>query len=325
MKTIETAKSVSEPPRSALILNSPVARAFAVVGDRWAGLILRDAFLGVRQFESFRKRSGAARGTLTSRLKSLVDHGVLQRHKYQETPVRYEYRLTAKGLDLYPYIMSVWAWETRWSEESHIPPDLHHRDCGQAMRPEFRCKACHGGVSLRDVSFHQLAKQGPPESVPARFQRRSPSSENSKQGVDRVFFHVLDIIGDRWTGLVIAALLFGLNRYDEIATALGIATNILSDRLKVLIAAEILEQVPYQHKPTRYKYRLTEKGADLYVIALQMHEWACRWLFQDDQPAIGLKHSSCGSDLQTELVCSACKEALNVRSVTFDPDYASGS
>jgi DNA-binding HxlR family transcriptional regulator len=316
--------SNSDATSSALILNSPVARSFAVVGDRWAGLILRDAFLGVRKFEAFRKRSGAARGTLSSRLKALVDSGILQHHRYQDSPTRFEYRLTKKGLDLYPFIMSVWDWETRWSIETHIPPDLRHKTCGQAMRPLFQCSACHTEVGLRDVSYQRQAELGPPETMPPRFQRRSASKQNSSQGVDRAFFHVLDIIGDRWTGLVIAAMYFGLNRYDEIATALGIATNILSDRLKILVAAEILEQVPYQQKPARYQYRLTEKGAALYPIALQLHEWAIRWLFENDKPAIALFHVPCNKSLETELVCSACKQALNVHNVTFDPGYETG-
>ncbi|MDZ4731624.1 MAG: helix-turn-helix domain-containing protein [Xanthomonadales bacterium] len=319
-----TNQSTSNSSGSALILNSPVARAFTVFGDRWVGLILRDAFLGVRQFESFRKRSGAARGTLTSRLKSLVEHDILRRSMYQESPARYEYRLTKKGLDLYAYVMSVWDWETRWSVETHIPPDLHHTTCGQSMRPLFRCSDCRSDINLREVHFQSQAKLGPAETVPARFQRRTPNSKHSRQGVDRAFFHVLDIIGDRWTGLVIAAMYFGLNRYDEIATALGIATNILSDRLKILVAADILEQVPYQQKPVRYKYKLTEKGAALYPIALQMHEWAMRWLFENEQPAITLSHIPCGSKLKTELVCSACQEPLNIHNVTFDPDYAIG-
>jgi DNA-binding HxlR family transcriptional regulator len=314
--------AINAPAGSALILNSPVARAFAVVGDRWAGLILRDAFLGVRQFEVFRKRSGAARGTLTSRLKTLVEHGILQRRMYQQSPARYEYRLTKKGLDLYPFLMSVWDWETRWSVETHIPPDLVHTTCGQTMRPEFQCSTCHSPVAMREVEFTRQAKLGPPETVPARFQRRTPSSKLNTDGVDRAFFHVLDVIGDRWTGLVLAAMYFGLNRYDEIASALGIATNILSDRLKLLVAAGILEQVQYQERPVRYKYRLTEKGAALYPIALQLHEWALRWLFRNEKPGITLTHLPCGSSLKTTLVCSACKQPLDVHKVSFDPDYA---
>ena len=72
----------------------------AIIGDRWAFMIIRDIYLGVRQFEELRRRSGAARGTLASRLKALVRHGLLYRNPYQSAPVRYEYRLTDKGLDL---------------------------------------------------------------------------------------------------------------------------------------------------------------------------------------------------------------------------------
>lgn len=321
MKKNKESQSPGELAGSALILNSPVARAFAVVGDRWAGLILRDAFLGVRQFEAFRRRSGAARGTLTSRLKSLLDHGILRRQKYQETPARYEYCLTKKGLGLYPWTLSVWDWETLWSVEPHIPPDLHHTDCGHKTRPVFRCRHCKTEVSMREVAVRQLTTPGPRETVPARFQRRTGSSKYSEEGVDRRFFHVLDVIGDRWTGLVIAALFFGLNRYDEIANALGIATNILADRLKVLMNAEILQQVQYQEKPPRYKYVLTGKGAALYGVALQMHEWALRWLYQDEQAVISLEHKTCGKALQTEVVCSACDRGLSIHNVSFNRDF----
>jgi len=157
--------------------------------------------------------------------------------------------------------------------------------------------------------------------VPARFQRRTPASKLNSDGVDRAFFHVLDVLGDRWTGLVMAAMYFGLNRYDEIANAIGIATNILSDRLKMLLTAGILEQVPYQERPVRYKYRLTEKGAALYPIALQLHEWALRWLFRDEKPGITLVHAPCVSDLHTDLVCTACKQPLDVHHVSFDAGF----
>lgn len=317
LKTAQAKSSPGEAGSSALILNSPVARAFTIVGDRWAGLIIRDAFLGVRQFETFRRRSGAARGTLTSRLRSLVENGILQRKLYQESPARYEYRLTAKGRDLYDYVMSVWEWETQWSRETDIPPELHHKTCGHSTRPELQCKACHNPIRMREVEVRRQGKPGVPDTVPARFQRRSSSDKQSKKGVDRAFFHVLDIIGDRWTGLVLAAMWFGLNRYDEITNAIGISTNILADRLKVLVAAGILQQVPYQQRPVRYKYKLTEKGAALYPIAVQMHEWAARWLYPGEKPLISLHHTVCQQPLHSELVCSHCRQGLDTHNVSF--------
>jgi len=83
--------------------------------------------------------------------------------------------------------------------------------------------------------------------------------------------------------------------------------------------------VPYQQKPTRYQYRLTDKGAALYPIALQLHEWAGRWLLEGEQANIALRHKPCNASLQTELVCSACNESLNAHNVSFDPDYTIGT
>jgi len=292
-----------------------------VIGDRWAYLIIRDAFLGVRRFEDFRKRGGASRGTLSSRLKNLLGNGILYKSPYQSSPARYEYRLTEKGLDLYPCVLASWAWETQWSHESHIPPALTHSVCGNNMCPEFRCCDCHAPVQMRGVSFLPGPTNRSAAKVPARFQRRSKSSSVSHEDVDRRFFHMLDVIGDRWTGLVVAALFFGLNRYDEIAAALGISTNILSDRLKLLVSVGVLQRTPYQEKPRRHEYRLTEKGAALYTQTLQMHEWAERWLLDKDEQPLILKHTACGASLLSELVCSECSESLKVTEVTFDHNF----
>ncbi|MBP9231278.1 MAG: helix-turn-helix transcriptional regulator, partial [Phenylobacterium sp.] len=79
-----------------------IARSVAVIGDRWTLMILRDAFLGVRRFEAFQTRLGISRTIITERLKLLVEEGVLAKVPYQDRPVRHEYRLTQKGMDLYP-------------------------------------------------------------------------------------------------------------------------------------------------------------------------------------------------------------------------------
>lgn len=301
-----------------LILNSPVARAFTVIGDRWVGLILRDMFLGVRRFEELRARSGAARGTLTSRLKALVEHGVLKRVPYQESPIRYEYRLTEMGLDLYSFVLAVWDWETRWADEQDFPTRLIHTGCGEEMRPIIECRACEEPVNVRSVRFETREPERTADDIPARFLRRSRGGRKGSDEVDERFFHVLDVIGDRWTGLVLAAAFFGLGRFDEIARAIGIATNILADRLKLLVNAGVLTREPYQKRPVRYRYRLTEKGADLYLMTLEMHEWAERWLMTRAERPLVLRHSPCGRLLKTRTVCSACGEPLDVHHVTFD-------
>ena len=79
----------------------------AVIGDRWSLLILRECFLRIRRFDEFQSSLGVTRHLLADRLKKLVRFGVLRRIPYQESPKRYEYILTQKGLHLYPIIISI--------------------------------------------------------------------------------------------------------------------------------------------------------------------------------------------------------------------------
>jgi len=133
-------------------MHCSVARALSVVGDRWTLLILRDAFLRTRRFEHFQKSLGITRHRLADRLAKLVRHGILTRVPYQDGPVRYEYRLTEKGLDLYPVIVSLVGWGDRWMAGKAGPPiRLHHRDCGHAISPVFACPECAKPITARDV------------------------------------------------------------------------------------------------------------------------------------------------------------------------------
>src|SRR3979411_1225165 len=91
-----------------------VAGSLELVGERWTLLILRDAFMGARRFEDFQRRTGMARNVLTARLSRLVEDGIFKRVLYQEHPSRYEYRLTEKGIDLWPVIVSLLQWGDRY-------------------------------------------------------------------------------------------------------------------------------------------------------------------------------------------------------------------
>jgi DNA-binding HxlR family transcriptional regulator len=129
-----------------------VARALSVVGDRWTVLVLREAFLGTRRFEEFQARTGAPRAALSERLRALVDHGVLSRQPYSAHPDRYEYRLTDKGLDLYPVVVGLLRWGDRWMADPAGPPlAIRHRHCGAEGIPELACPACGELVGPKDM------------------------------------------------------------------------------------------------------------------------------------------------------------------------------
>lgn len=132
--------------------NCSFTRTLSVVGDRWTLLILRDCFLGVRRFEDFQQRLGIARGILTDRLRKLTDDFILTKMAYQQGPQRFEYRLTPKGLDLHPVVMSMVHWGN-----THMAPKkgravLHiHKVCGHEFDPVICCSECGEPISARDV------------------------------------------------------------------------------------------------------------------------------------------------------------------------------
>ena len=132
-----------------------VARTLSVIGDRWTLLILRDAFLGQRRFEGFEASLGITRHILADRLKKLTAAGVLQKRPYQEAPRREEYRLTEKGLDLYPVLMGLIAWGDKHMPDRKGPPVTHeHLGCGKKMRAVLVCSECGEPLAARNVRAH---------------------------------------------------------------------------------------------------------------------------------------------------------------------------
>jgi DNA-binding HxlR family transcriptional regulator len=130
-----------------------VARTLSVIGDRWTMLVLREAFMRTRRFEDFQRNTGAPRPILADRLRVLVDNGVLARSPYGNHPDRFEYRLTEKGLELYPVVVSLLTWGDRWMADSDGPPvALRHKACDRTMHPELACPECGEWVGARDIS-----------------------------------------------------------------------------------------------------------------------------------------------------------------------------
>lgn len=130
-----------------------IARSLSVVGDRWTLLVLRECFLGVRRFEDFQAHLGMARHRLADRLNRLVEHGVLQKVQYQDKPPRHEYRLTEKGRDLYPVLLSLVRWGDRWMDEGRGPPVVYrHNSCGQMTQPGQNCSHCGAELKPREVT-----------------------------------------------------------------------------------------------------------------------------------------------------------------------------
>ncbi|HEX3788887.1 MAG TPA: helix-turn-helix domain-containing protein [Pseudonocardiaceae bacterium] len=129
-----------------------IARTLDVIGEPWSPLILRDIYVGINRFEQIQQELDISRKVLTERLKWLVENEVLQRHAYSERPPRYEYRLTAKGLELCDLLLVMVRWGDRWTAGEAGPPVLYrHHACGQVSHVELRCSVCAEPMRATDV------------------------------------------------------------------------------------------------------------------------------------------------------------------------------
>ena len=119
----------------------------------------------------------------------------------------------------------------------------------------------------------------------------------------------LDIIGDRWTLLILRDAFRGVRRFSQFQDDLGIAKNLLSDRLRKLVDAGVFERIPYQDRPVRCEYVLTNKGQDLSPALISLMRWGDRW-FADGEPPTVLIHDRCGTPLAQQVLCPTCDEVV---------------
>jgi DNA-binding HxlR family transcriptional regulator len=135
--------------------NCAIGAAVALIGERPTFLVLREAFNGVRRFDDMQRRTGIPRQVLAGRLARLVREGLLRKVPYQENGQRsrHEYRLTDRGLDLYPVLVALMQWGDQHAAGPAGPPLLlEHRDCGAPVRLELTCRDGHVLESARDVT-----------------------------------------------------------------------------------------------------------------------------------------------------------------------------
>jgi len=126
----------------------------------------------------------------------------------------------------------------------------------------------------------------------------------------------LAVFGDRWTMVIIRNCFQGVRRFDDFLEGLTLSRTILTDRLNKLVEHGVLEKVPYQERPVRYDYRLTEKGKDLHPLIMALVEWGDKYYALDGEPPIIRTHKQCGHDCHTMTVCSVCGEEVKAHDMT---------
>jgi DNA-binding HxlR family transcriptional regulator len=298
-----------------------VARTLSILSDAWAFLVIREAFFGARRFETFRSALGLPRATLAARLKSLTQQGIFSQVQYAKNSSRVEYRLTEAGLDLYAPFMALMQFGDRWLTGKDGPPlQLVHADCGKECKPIVACSACLEQVHPKESSYRDGPGAGSTPVRPTKRSRRASDPSQYMRGRPSSVSLSLSIIGDKWSFLVIREAFLGVRRFDRFASELGIAPNILADRLNRLIHRGIFEKKKYQDLPERYEYRLTEMGKDLYGSLVAMMAWGDRWLSRG-KPPLQLTHKTCGKDFTPVVICDKCRKPVTARNMKYHMKY----
>jgi DNA-binding HxlR family transcriptional regulator len=136
---------------------------------------------------------------------------------------------------------------------------------------------------------------------------------NDYPGLDCSVAKALEVIGERWSLLIVRDVMHGHRRFGEIQESLGIARNVLSARLQRLIDEDILERRAYQESPPRHEYFLTEKGLDLWPALIALLHWGDRYTARPDGPPRLIVHKECGGEVSERGICTACGKVLTAR------------
>lgn len=142
--------------RSSLVeRHCPIARASSDLIDGWTFVILRELMMGNCKFDGVQEQTGMNPRSLSTRLGVLVEQDILTKNSYSERPLRFEYHLTEKGLDLWPVITVLKSWGERWAQEwseDEPPLRLFHGDDKHAFHPDISCRECGEAVTMFEVT-----------------------------------------------------------------------------------------------------------------------------------------------------------------------------
>lgn len=141
--------------------------------------------------------------------------------------------------------------------------------------------------------------------------------ENAKLIRSCSIWRALEVVGDTSTILILEASWIGARKFDQFRARTGLRQSLLSDRLKRLVAAEVMAKVQYSSAPPRFEYRMTRKGVDLYWPSLMMLRWERRWAASDTKCVVELTHKTCGKQFEPTPSCTACGDEINARDMSW--------
>jgi DNA-binding HxlR family transcriptional regulator len=223
--------------------------------------------------------------------------------------------LTPMGRDFLSCLMTAMHWGERWFpdlEES----DGHavHKRYGHRLTAVLRCSECFQLIKAREVAVVGIHRASA-DLIGAK-RLRTPNLEALERSKPSAIVRTLRVFGDRWSSLIIRECFLGTRRFGIFEEHLGIAPNILTNRLERLVAFGVLVKKPSPSQAGWLEYRLTEQGLDLYSVPLSMLKWAEKWLAKGTSRT-DLRHKVCGKRFSAVLTCSTCSEPIGIDDIAI--------
>ncbi|UVS77944.1 helix-turn-helix domain-containing protein [Actinokineospora sp. UTMC 2448] len=311
-----------EPTRLGAGGDNAIAWAIGVTADEWTLLILRYALTdGLTRFHQWQELLPISTAVLTARLRRICEVGIFDMVPYADKPLRHEYRLTPRGMSLWPMMATICAWEGGWAhgQAEPVPVMVHHR-CGRAFDPLMACSTCGETVEPREVTGEFGPSGSWPRSAPnTTLRRRSSGSSTLGPGF---FPHTRVLVGNRWSAAMMGAAYLGAHRFSEFQRRLGAPATVIADRLRRFQAIGVLRTVDGENRPDRSEYRLTDKGRAFFPVVMTAIEWGQRWFIAPEGPAVIFRHRGSEHPFSVLLRCSECGGVLAGREISVVPRAA---
>ncbi len=290
-----------------------VRQAADLLCDRWTLLVLLMLLTDCRRYSQIKSRLNISTRALNNRLALLEDHKLIQRVQYMSKPPRYEYVLLDAGKDCFKIFQSFVTWENEWrisesAAKEGLVVSIVHKVCGtniSAQKPE--CTKCHASVySANQISLDTKVKKK--SDIPykkSQYRRTTQRGLQSQEASVYPLYDTTQIFGDKWTIEIVVCAFMGISTFSGFQSATGIATNILSDRLRSLVSNRIFSLSGVQAESDR-EYLLTDRGLDLYATLVIIEAWADKWLSSRSQSPLVLIHNACETKLSLQVLCQSC-------------------
>ncbi len=301
-------------PEENLVRTCSIWRALEVIGDTPVLLILEAVWMGSSRFGQLQESTGLFKALLSDRLKRLVGKDILFKRSAKAGARSQEYVLTSKGVGLFSTVLMLYWWERKWGDAPARKNLLvRHDSCGAILEPKTVCGSCGEQFELSDIAW----KPGPGIGwmAPTYSRRRNQTTFQSER--PSLLRGSVEIMGDRWSALIMRAVFTGIRRFDDIQKDTGAVPNTLSSRLKALLANGVLRAEPYQHNPVRLEYFLTEKGFDYYYVVMMLMLWGDEHYASPEGPPMLLTHRSCGNMLKPKVSCGNCRKIVKPQDVSI--------